>query len=124
VNSFLRIKMSFQQQHDRRSGKRIRLSFHVEIAGLGSDGAPFCEHAAASDVSDRGCQIVLSRALRVGDQLNLRVVRATESGSRETFLYQVMWVGASAGAWVAGLAALDQGNPWRMNFPSAAVATK
>ena len=113
--------MVFQPNHERRRGKRIHLSFHVEVCGV-ANGVPFVDQASASDVSDRGCQIVLSRQLKAGDLLTLRVIRQIQDDVNDrTFLYQVVWVEICADAWSLGLAAMDGGNPWHINFPEKSL---
>ncbi len=117
--------MSHSPEHERRRGQRLRLSFHVEVTFAGTDGVAFRERASASDVSDRGCQIVLPRQLKAGDLVHLRVIRKFQPNAEERpFLYRVIWAEPSTDGWVAGLAALDSGNPWRVNFPAASLATK
>ena len=110
-------------QNERRQGKRITLAFHVEVSGIGCSGVPYCDHAAASDISDRGCQVHLSREVRPGDLLTVRVVRKNDSGAKQEvpFLYQVAWVEPASGGWIAGLSALEPGNPWPVNFPQESL---
>ena len=115
--------MPDKPQNERRQGKRIPLSFHVEVSGIGRNGVPYCDHAAASDVSERGCQLNLTREVRIGDLLTLRVVRRKDASAEQEapFLYQTVWVESSSGGWVAGLAELEPGNPWRITFPQEAL---
>ena len=111
--------MPSKPQIERRRGKRIALTFDVELSGIGMNGVPYCDHAAASDVSDRGCKLQMSREVKPGDLLTLRVVRAADAGDNQEapFLFQAIWVEPCAGGWIAGLAALEPGNPWRVIFP-------
>ena len=115
--------MQNESHPERRRCKRIPLSFHVEVSGIGRNGVPYCDHAAASDVSDRGCQLHLTREVQLGDLLTIRVVRRKDAGVEQDapFLYQAVWVESSAGGWIAGLVALEPGNPWRINFPQEAL---
>ena len=115
--------MPSKSQRERRRGKRIPLTFYVEVSGIGLNGVPYCDHAAASDVSDRGCQLHLAREVKPGDLLSIRVARQKDAGVEQDapFLYQAVWVESSAGGWLAGLAALEPGNPWRINFPQEAL---
>jgi hypothetical protein len=110
-------------QNERRRGKRIFLSFQVEVSGIGCNGVPYCDQAAASDISDRGCQIHLSREIRPGDLLTVRVVRKNDPGAKQEppFPYQVAWVASAGGGWIAGLSALEPGNPWPVNFPQESL---
>src|SRR5882672_4091132 len=111
--------MTAKPPQDRRNGKRIPLSFHVEVCGIGINGIPYSDHASASDVSDRGCQLHLSREVRTGDLLTVRVVLAKDHAPDQDspYLYQAVWVEPSNGGWIAGLQALEPGNPWPVNFP-------
>jgi hypothetical protein len=106
-------------QHERRHGKRVPLAFEVEVSGLGLNGVPYCDLAIASDVSDRGCKLRLSREVKAGDLLTIRVIQRSEVRVQQEppFLYQAVWVEANHDGWTAGLAALEPGNPWRMKFP-------
>ncbi len=117
--------MPSNRERERRQGKRIPLSFHVEVSGIGRNGVPYCDHAAASDVSERGCQINLTREVKIGDVLTIRVVRRKDSGAEQEapFLYQAVWVESSGSGWIAGLAALEPGNPWRISFPQEFLVT-
>lgn len=117
--------MPSKPDHERRQGKRIPLTFHVEVSGLGQNGVPYCDHAAASDVSERGCQLHLTREVKTGDLLTIRVVRRKDAAADQEapFLYSTVWVESSAGGWIAGLAALEPGNPWRINFPQETLVT-
>jgi len=118
--------MPGKPQHERRQGKRIPLSFQVEVSGIGPNGVPYCDHAAATDVSERGCQLHMSREVKPGDLLTLRVVRRKDAHAAQEapFLYQAVWVQSSPGGWIAGLAALEPGNPWRVTFPQEAFVSE
>jgi PilZ domain len=118
--------MSTQLPEERRRGRRIPLRFHVEVSGIGLDEIPYCDRAAAFDVSDRGCQIRLRREIKSGDTLTLRVARPTDPTADQDapFLYQVAWAKATNGFWVAGLEALEPGNPWRIAFPMESLVRR
>lgn len=117
--------MSAKPTNERRRGQRVPLAFHVEVSGIGANGVPYCDHASACDVSDRGCQVSLTREIKQGDLLTLRVVRKgkPELDQDSPFLYQAVWVepNENGGGWLAGLAALEPGNPWRMHFPQESL---
>ena len=116
--------MGIKPKTERRQGLRIPLAFHVEVSGIGVNGIPYCDHAAASNVSDRGCQLHLTREVRSGDLLTIRVVRRKNPGADDDgpFLYQAVWVEPTEnGGWMAGLAALEPGNPWHINFPQESL---
>ena len=120
--------MGIRPTKERRRGQRVPLAFHVEVSGIGLNGIPYCDHAAASDVSDRGCQIHLTREVKPGDLLTLRVIRREDpAGDQDNpFLYQAIWVEFSetGGGWIAGLAALEPANPWRISFPRESLVPK
>jgi hypothetical protein len=117
--------MSIRPARERRRGQRVGLAFHVEISGIGLNGIPYCDHAAASNVSDRGCQVHLTREVKVGDLVTIRVVRREIPAPEQEgpFLYQAVWVETSENGdgWMAGLAALEPGNPWRIHFPQESL---
>jgi PilZ domain len=117
--------MRIRPQQERRRGQRVPLAFHVEVSGIGLNGIPYCDHAAASDISDRGCQVHLTREVKPGDLLTIRVVRRESPAPDQEgpFLYQTIWVesGENGGTWIAGLTALDSGNPWRIHFPQESL---
>jgi hypothetical protein len=122
------MSMDTRSIQERRRSRRILLSFHVEVSGIGINGVPYCDHAAASDVSDRGCQIHLTREVQAGDLLTIRVVRRGELDHEQEapFLYQTVWVepSESGNGWVVGLMALEPGNPWRIHFPQESLIPK
>jgi len=117
--------MGIRPGKERRRSQRIALAFHVEVSGIGLNGISYCDHAAASDISDRGCQVHLTREVKSGDLLTIRVVRRAAASSEQEgpFLYQVVWVEPSdnGGGWIAGLSALEPGNPWRIDSPEESV---
>jgi hypothetical protein len=104
---------------DRRRGRRIPLTFDVEVSGMTETGVPYRDAALASDVSERGCKLHLVREVKSGDLLTIRVLRkkTTRDQTDPPFLYQVAWVVGGEHGWMAGLASLESGNPWGMNFP-------
>jgi hypothetical protein len=116
--------MQTKSATERRRGKRIRLLFRVEVSGIDIDGNPYSALAAASDVSDRGCQVHLKRQVRSGDTITLRVLRHKDSATdnEAPFVYQVVWAKLDDGFWVAGLEALEPGNPWLITFPQSSLA--
>ena len=120
--------MGIKAAEERRRGQRLSLAFHVEVSAIGLNGIPYCDHAAASNVSDRGCQVHLTREVKAGDLLTVRVVRREGPAPDEEgpFLYQTVWVESSGngGGWIAGLSALEPGNPWRINFPQESLAPR
>ena len=110
---------------ERRRGQRVPLTFHVEVSGIGLNGIPYSDHAAACDVSDRGCQVHLTREVKVGDLVTLRVVRREIAPQEQKgpFLYQAVWVepAENGDGWTAGLAALEAGHPWGVYFPQESL---
>jgi hypothetical protein len=111
--------------HVRRRSQRLPAAFHVEVSGIGQSGIPYCDQAAASDVSEHGCQVHLTREVRPGDLLTLRVIRREDPADdyEKPFLYQAVWVEIHEDTgWTAGLFSLESGNPWRIDFPQESLA--
>jgi hypothetical protein len=54
----------------------------------------------------------------------LRVLRHKDSATdnEAPFVYQVVWAKLDDGFWVAGLEALEPGNPWLITFPQSSLA--
>jgi hypothetical protein len=120
--------MGIRPIQERRRSQRIPRAFHVEVSGIGHNGIPYCDQAAATNVSDRGCQVHLTREVRPGDLLTIRVVRRAESADDHDgpFLYQAVWVEAcdNCGGWMAGLSSLETANPWGINFHEESLTHK
>jgi PilZ domain len=118
--------MGIRATRERRRSQRVPLTFHIKVSGIGLNGIPYCDHAVASDVSERGCQIHVTREVKPGDLLTIRMARQENpiSDQEDPFLYQTIWVETTdnGSGWIAGLSALDSGNPWNISFPQESLA--
>jgi hypothetical protein len=115
--------MSIRPSQDRRRSQRIPTAFHVEVSGIDHHGIPYCDQAAATDVSESGCQIHVIREVRPGDVLTIRAIRqeGLADAYEKPFLFHAVWVETSKGGWIVGLHCLENGNPWRICFPQESL---
>ncbi len=106
-------------QEDRRQGKRVPLSFPIEVTGLDRAGRLFVERSITRDVSEWGCQIQLSTKLERGDIVAVRLLTRLcphPDGNRPV-LFEVVWFEHADGEWKAGLKKLQREKIWNMSFP-------
>jgi PilZ domain len=105
---------------ERRRSKRIPLSFPIEVSGTDRTGRSFHDQAMTSDVSEQGCSFNLLREVAPGALLEIRIFNPRGESSHEgkPLTYQVVWIEPSPVGWVVGVAQLEPGNFWHINFPS------
>jgi hypothetical protein len=104
---------------DRRQGKRIPISFPIEISGFDDGGRIFREHSVTTDVSEHGCRFDLLRELKHGDviAIQLECRNGTRPDNSKPLLFEVAWVDASQHGWSIGASKLQPENIWHLIFP-------
>jgi hypothetical protein len=108
---------------ERRRSKRVAVAFQIEVSGWEPMGAVFNEQARTIDVNEHGCRFDLSRQVRVGDTLAIRVLQGTlPRADRRAALFQIVWAAPSAMGCTVGAMRLQEKSIWPMNFPDPATA--
>jgi hypothetical protein len=104
---------------DRRSGKRIALTFPIEITGLDSTQRLFVERTVTLDVSEIGCRFRLKTQIAKGEVVAVRLIADLAAGpqSKPPVLFEVIWVEQADDGWHAGARNLQPSDIWHMRFP-------
>jgi hypothetical protein len=119
--------LSNETLEDRRDSKRVHLQFTLEISGTDATGAVFHISGRTRNVSHRGCCFEVARPISPGEQLELKVVRHTLLGVRESteaLPFRMAWVVQEENLWVAGAEMVQREAPWGINFPDKPAAIK
>jgi PilZ domain len=92
---------------DRRRGKRLLLTFPIEISGVDRQG-------------QSGCRIVTNAPLAPGDVISIRLLvpeGADDSQKNMACPFEVAWVEYFDSGWTAGTQKLAGDKPWKVTFP-------
>jgi len=106
-------------ENDRRKGKRVPLTFPVEVSGLDGAGRLFVEQTTTSEISEWGCRLKLKTRVVRGDvvavRLLVKVKPSTEAS--EPVLFEIAWSEENRGEWLAGARKLQAAELWHVSFP-------
>jgi hypothetical protein len=106
-------------QEDRRQGKRVPLTFPIEVSGLDSAGRVFVERTTTADISASGCRFKLGKKVPPGAVVAIRLLTRI-SPSKDPglpMLFEIAWVEENAGTWVNGARMLEPKDLWPVQFP-------
>jgi hypothetical protein len=80
---------------ERRRSERLIAAFPVEVSGYDADHQFFVEKTATLEISRDGARILLSRPVRVGKELHIRMRDpfTTPSASEHIMVFRIIWVG-------------------------------
>jgi hypothetical protein len=112
---------------DRRSGKRLRLNFLIEIVGFDPTGRLFTEQTKTLDISEFGCRFDLHTPVRSGNVLALRLLPPAKSTLPEgnPLLFEVIWSVSRRTGWTVGTRKLQDDKMWKVvTFPLANQSSK
>ncbi len=104
---------------DRRTGKRVALSYPIRVSGSDDAGHSFSDLAVTTDVSEQGCRFDLLRELSLGSIVTIHIV-SRNSGKPQDHRksqFKIAWVSPSPRGWTIGALILNPANIWRMAFP-------
>lgn len=109
-------------QADRRNGKRVPLTFLIEVTGLDRGGRLFVEETVTSDISETGCRFALKTRIARGDVVAIRLLTRLnpDPEAGKPLLFEIAWAREVGGEWVAGARMLQAANIWHMAFPPGA----
>lgn len=104
---------------ERRRGKRVPLTFPVEVAGFDRVGRLFSERALTTDISEEGCRIRVRAPLERGDVVAIKLVSQPEGNhtANKPLLFQIAWVAREKEGWTVGALKLQPENIWHVAFP-------
>jgi hypothetical protein len=114
-------KLSQEVQQDRRKGKRVPLTFPIEVSGFDHTARLFSERTKTTDISEVGCRFQMKRPLSPGDVVAIKLLsrRNEKSPASKPLLFQIMWVQREPDGWIAGALKLQPENIWHVAFPPA-----
>jgi hypothetical protein len=113
-------------QADRRNGKRVSMSFPVEVTGLDNSGRLFVEETVTSDISETGCRFALRTKLVRGAVVAVRLLARLrpDPAAGKPILFEIAWARLVGGEWIAGAKMLQAENLWHMSFPKRSAPEK
>jgi hypothetical protein len=106
---------------DRRSGKRIRLNFSIEITGFDRAGRLFVERTRTQDISEIGCRFDLLTPVERGNVIAIKLLPPGKAALPEEkpLLFEIMWTAARAIGLTVGARKLQDDKIWKVTFPPA-----
>ena len=105
---------------DRRRGKRLLLTYPIEISGTDRQGRTFAERTRTLDISESGCRIVTNAPLAPGDVISIRLLvpdGVDDPQEKTVCPFEVIWVEHFDSGWTAGTQKLAGNKPWKVTFP-------
>jgi hypothetical protein len=110
---------------DRRKGKRVPLTFPIEVAGIDRAGRLFVERTMTCDVSECGCRFLTKSKIHRGDVVTIRLLTkfSAEQGANRPLLFEIVWVKNAGDSWMAGAKQLQPENAWHVHFPAPRFQT-
>ncbi len=81
---------------ERRRSERLIASFPAEASGYDADHQFFVEKTATLEISSDGVRILLSRPVRVGKELHIRMRDpfTSPSASEHLMVFRIVWMGS------------------------------
>src|SRR5713226_2833225 len=106
--------LSEEASQDRRKGKRIPLSYRIEVTGFDRAGRLFAEHTTTSNISEEGCRFVVKTPLQRGDVVAIKLMSREPSlpPQNRSLLFQVAWIAREQDGWAVGALKLQPENIW------------
>ncbi len=110
---------SHEVMEDRRKGKRVTLTFPIEVSGFDRTGRLFSERTVTLDISEAGCRFHLKTQIERGDVVAVKLLsrRDLSLPPARPLLFQVIWIDREEDGWVAGALKLQPEDIWHMAFP-------
>jgi hypothetical protein len=104
---------------DRRRSRRVALAVQIEVSGMEPTGA-FRDRALTTDVNEHGCQFILQRKLRPGEQVTIALANADADPIKGNHVhpFEVVWAEHTELGWAIGVRKLTDENIWPLTFPA------
>ncbi len=115
-------KLSREVQQERRKGKRVPLTFPIEISGFDRTARLFSERTKTTDISEVGCRFLAKKTrLAPGDVVAIKLLSRgdEQSSASKPLLFQIIWVQRELEGWTVGALKLQPENIWHVTFPPA-----
>lgn len=114
-------QLSQEIHQDRRKGKRVPLTFPIEVSGFDPTARLFMERTVTTDVSEVGCRFQVKTQLSRGDVVAIKLLNRGSGPSTacKPLLFQIVWVRRDSEGWTAGALMLQPENIWHIDFPGA-----
>jgi hypothetical protein len=114
-------ELSLEAQRDRREGKRVPLTFPIEVSGFDHTAHMFSERTKTTDISELGCRFQVKTEIARGDVVAIRLLSRCRDGvpGSKPLLFQIVWVqpDPEGEGWIAGALKLQPENIWHVAFP-------
>ena len=106
---------------DRRSGKRLRLNFSIEITGFDRTGRLFTERTRTQDISEIGCRFDLHTLVEPGNVIAIKLLPPGKAALPEEkpLLFEIIWTITRTIGWTVGTRKLQDDRIWKVTFPPA-----
>ena len=111
--------LSQEALQDRRRGKRVPLTYSIEVSGFDRGGRLFTERTSTWDVSEDGCCFRVKTPLQRGDVVAINLVsrQHADRAVNRSLLFQIMWTAQERDGWNAGAMKLQPESIWHATFP-------
>ena len=111
--------LSREVMQDRRKGKRVCLTFPIEVSGFDRSGRLFSERTVTQDISEAGCRFRMKTKAERGDVVAIKLLSRRDGPGplARPLLFQIMWIKREEEAWIAGALKLQPEDLWHMSFP-------
>jgi len=111
--------LTLEAGEERRNGKRVPLTFPIEISGFDRTARLFSERTKTIDISEAGCRFRLKKELAPGDVVALKLLsrRDDHDPPSKPLLFRVIWVRQGPDGWTVGALNLQQEKIWHVSFP-------
>jgi len=108
-----------EAMRDRRRGKRVPLTYAIEVSGLDRAGRLFTEHTTTTNISEDGCCFQIKNSLERGDVVAIKLLRCQPEKplANRSLLFQIAWTARERDGWFAGAVKLQPETIWPATFP-------
>lgn len=113
--------LSQEVREERRKGKRVPLTFPIEVCGFDRAARMFSERTRTTDISEVGCRFRMKAELARGDVVAIKLVSRGNNHDSEckALLFRISWVRQDPDGWTVGALKLQQEKIWHVTFPPA-----
>ena len=107
-------------REERRSGRRVPLTFPIEVTGLDNSRRLFVERTVTLDVSEAGCRFRLKTPVVSGEVVAIRLLTRLDPDHEASrpLLFEIAWVEQASEGWTAGAKKLQPERMWQVHFPA------
>ena len=112
-------RLSQEVREERRKGKRVPLTFPIEVAGFDRTARMFSERTRTTDISEAGCRFQLKTEVARGDVVAVKLVgrQSEQDPTNKSLLFRIIWVRQDPDGWTVGALKLQQEKIWHVHFP-------